>query len=254
MAYKVMLDAGHGGTDPGAVYQGRQEKDDALALAQAVGEILRRRGIDVEYTRTEDIYQTPFEKARIANESGADYFISFHRNASPRNNQYSGAEVLVYDKSGKKLEMAEDILEELGDAGFQKLGVKARPGLVVLRRTKMPAILIEAGFLNTDEDNQIFDERFQEIAQGIADGILDSLGDVGAETAPLYYRVQVGAYRQRQNADRELYRLQEADYPAFLVYEDGYYKVQVGAFQNIGNAIAMEQRLRRDGYMTLIVT
>ena len=58
MAYKIVLDAGHGGTDPGAVYNGRNEKDDNLALAQAVGKILEDNGVDVVYTRTEDIYQT----------------------------------------------------------------------------------------------------------------------------------------------------------------------------------------------------
>ena len=153
MAYKIVLDAGHGGGDPGAVYQGRQEKDDTLTLTMAVGEILERNGIDVVYTRTEDIYQTPFEKAKLANESGADYFISFHRNSSPRDNQYQGAEVLVYDRSGIKYEMAENILGALGKVGFREIGVKERPGLVVLRRTKMPALLVEAGFLNTDSDN-----------------------------------------------------------------------------------------------------
>ena len=76
MAYKIMIDAGHGGSDPGAVYDGRQEKDDSLRLALAVGDILSRNGVDVEYTRTEDIYQTPFEKAKIANKADADFFIS----------------------------------------------------------------------------------------------------------------------------------------------------------------------------------
>ena len=77
MAKKIILDAGHGGSDPGAVFKGRQEKDDNLRLTLAVGEELRNRGVDVEYTRTTDVYQTPFEKATIANESGADFFISF---------------------------------------------------------------------------------------------------------------------------------------------------------------------------------
>ena len=81
MAYSIMLDAGHGGTkDPGAVYKGRQEKDDNLKLTLAVGKILEENGVDVVYTRTTDIYQTPFEKAKAANEAGADFFISFHRN------------------------------------------------------------------------------------------------------------------------------------------------------------------------------
>ena len=85
--YKIMLDAGHGGSDPGAVYRERREKDDNLQLMMAVGKILEQNGIDVEYTRTTDVYQTPFEKAKIANESGADFFISFHRNSSPAANQ-----------------------------------------------------------------------------------------------------------------------------------------------------------------------
>lgn len=73
MAYKIMLDPGHGGTDPGAVYEGRQEKDDALRLATAVGEILRKNGYDVEFTRTSDVYDTPFEKATKANNAGAEF-------------------------------------------------------------------------------------------------------------------------------------------------------------------------------------
>ena len=75
----VILDAGHGGYDNGAQYSGRKEKDDNLRLALAVGEILARNGIPVMYTRQDDVYQSPSEKARIGNASGADYFISFHR-------------------------------------------------------------------------------------------------------------------------------------------------------------------------------
>lgn len=60
---KVVVDAGHGGSDPGAVYEGRQEKDDNLALALAVGSILAENGVDVVYTRTDDSYETPFQKA-----------------------------------------------------------------------------------------------------------------------------------------------------------------------------------------------
>ena len=95
MAYKVVVDAGHGGEDPGAVYEGRREKDDTLRLALAVGEILENSGINVIYTRTEDVYQTPFQKAQIANAENADFFISIHRNSSPEPNQYSGVESLV---------------------------------------------------------------------------------------------------------------------------------------------------------------
>ena len=165
MAYKIVLDAGHGGEDPGAVYKDRKEKDDNLKLTLAVGKILEENGVDVVYTRTTDIYQTPFEKAKAANEAGADFFISFHRNSSSKPEQYNGVEVLVYDKKGIKYQMAQNILGALGELGFRELGVKERPGLVVLRRTKMPALLIETGFINSEKDNQLFEKKIEEIAR-----------------------------------------------------------------------------------------
>ena len=179
MPVSIMLDAGHGGRDPGAVYNGRQEKDDVLKLVLAIGEILQNSGIDVEYTRTTDTYETPFQKATEANEAGVDFFISIHRNSSPLANQYMGVESLIYNLSGIKYEMAENINAQLETVGFKDLGVKARPNLVVLRRTKMPALLIEVGFINSDSDNTLFDKNFNDIAQAIADGILDTLEEKG---------------------------------------------------------------------------
>mgnify|MGYP000909843900 FL=1 len=253
MAYKIVLDAGHGGTDPGAIYKERKEKDDNLELTLAVGKILEDNGIDVVYTRTTDIYQTPFEKAKIANEAGADYFISFHRNSSPEENQYQGVEVLVYDKSGIKYDMAQNIVGALGELGFKELGVNARPGLVVLRKTRMPALLVETGFLNSDEDNKLYDEKQKEIAEAIATSILGTLNDETIEQ-PLYYRVQTGVFRRRENADRMLYQLTDQGFPAFILRENDLYKVQVGAYMQLGNAVNMEQRLRDRGYSTVIVT
>ena len=253
MAYKIVLDAGHGGTDPGAIYKERKEKDDNLELTLAVGKILEDNGIDVVYTRTTDIYQTPFEKAKIANEAGADYFISFHRNSSPEENQYQGVEVLVYDKSGIKYDMAQNIVGALGELGFKELGVNARPGLVVLRKTRMPALLVETGFLNSDEDNKLYDEKQKEIAEAIATSILGTLNDETIEQ-PLYYRVQTGVFRRRENADRMLYQLTDQGFPAFILRENDLYKVQVGAYMQLGNAVNMEQRLRDSGYSTVIVT
>lgn len=185
MPYSVMLDAGHGGRDPGAVYNGRQEKDDNLALVLAIGEILQNRGVDVEYTRTTDVYESPYQKAMEANAAGVDFFLSVHRNSYPTDNTVSGVESLVYDKSGLKLEVAENIDDQLEAIGFVNLGVKARPGLVVLRRTQMPAVLVEAGFINSDTDNELFDANFDAIALAIAEGLLDVLESKGL-IAPEY--------------------------------------------------------------------
>ncbi len=121
MAATIVIDAGHGGSDPGAVYNGRREKDDNLRLALAVGNLLEQRGYNVVYTRTEDVFDTPGEKARIANRSGADYFVSFHRNSSPYANTYSGVETLVYTDSGVRGELARSVNEQLENAGFNNL-------------------------------------------------------------------------------------------------------------------------------------
>lgn len=330
--YRIALDAGHGGSEPGAVYKDRREKDDTLDLTLAVGDILKKNGIDVYYTRTTDEYETPFKKATDANNSGADLFVSIHRNSSENPNQYSGVETLVYSDTGLKAEVARNINNQLEDAGFKNLGVDERKNLVVLKRTKMPAVLVEAGFINNDKDNYLFDEEFDSIAQAIADGILESIpsGRPGNTTsnksnrtdnnnnsnnnsnnnnssnsqmnnsgrtasAPIdstamvnsippdnevfsvpvsssnimpqcpcdnndydteneaLYRVQVGAYRNKDNADRMLNSLLMDGFPAFIIYEDGYYKVQVGAYRILLNAIKMEQRLRRFRYSTYIV-
>ena len=168
----IVLDAGHGGVNPGATYNGRQEKDDALALTLAVGNILEENGMDVYYTRTTDIYESPYQKSMEANAVGADYFVSIHRNSSPYPNQYTGIESLVYNRYGEAARLAENINIRLEEVGFENQGVNERPNLVVLNRTQMPAVLVEVGFINTDADNQLFDERFDEIAQAIADGIL----------------------------------------------------------------------------------
>ena len=90
MPYSIMLDAGHGGRDPGAVYNGRQEKDDTLKLTLAIGQILQNNGLDVEYTRTTDVYESPYEKAMEANKAGVNFFVSIHRNSYPTATQYRG--------------------------------------------------------------------------------------------------------------------------------------------------------------------
>lgn len=268
MAYKIAIDAGHGGSDPGAVYQERKEKDDVFKLANAVGDILSKNGVDVFYVRKTDEYETPFKKATDGNNAGANLFVSFHRNSSETPNQYTGVETLVFNDKGMKAELARDINSRLEKLGFRNLGVDERPNLVVLKRTKMPSILIEAGFINNDRDNKLFDEKFDEIAQAIADAILDvavpATTEVASEevepdlTTPVttevqkLYRVQVGAYRNKESADRLLNSLYAEGFPAFIIFDNGLYKVQVGAFEFLANAIKMEERLRNFRYNTFI--
>lgn len=110
-----------------------------------------------------------------ANASGADYFVSIHRNSSPYPNQYTGIESLVYNLYGEAAILADNINLQLERIGFLNQGVNERRNLVVLNRTRMPAVLVEVGFINTDADNVFFDENFDEIAGAIAEGILITL-------------------------------------------------------------------------------
>ena len=245
---RIVIDAGHGGRDYGAVYEGRREKDDNLRLAMLVGDILKQNGVDVVYTRTSDVYNTPLEKARMGNEAGADYFVSIHRNAFPTPNTVSGVETLVYNDSGVKAEMARNINSNLEQLGFVNLGVKERPDLAVLRRTQIPAPLVEAGFIDSNIDNELLDRNYDAVARAIADGILETI-----QPEVPYYKVQVGLFRNENNANRLLEQLVSEGFPAYINYADGYYKVLVGAFQDLAQARDQEQRLRDYGYETVVV-
>lgn len=125
----------------------------------------------------------------------------------------------------------------------------------------MPAVLVEAGFLNTAADNELFDERFGAIAEAIADGVLKTLGEDGLlqleqqegdTPAEKRYRVQTGAYRNWAYAENLLRRLQSQNFPAYILLEDGLYKVQVGAYRKLDNAVQMEKTLRDQGYSTFL--
>lgn len=171
----IVIDAGHGGNNPGASYQGRQEKDDALALSLAVGKILEENGVSVYYTRTEDVYESPVQKALEGNAVRADYFVSLHRNAGLYPGRFTGVESLVYSRYGRAGRLAEAINRKLEQVGFANLGVSERKNLAVLRRTEMPAVLVEVGFINTEEDNRLFDARFEDAARAVADAILETV-------------------------------------------------------------------------------
>ena len=290
---KVIIDAGHGGQEPGAVYEGRQEKEDALLLAFDVGNALERRGISVSYTRVSDVYDSPYEKAAMANASDADIFLSIHRNAMPVPGTASGVENMVYEDSGTAGALGRNIGEALAEAGWTDLGVKERPGLVVLRNTKIPAVLVEVGFINNEKDNEFLDANMAATADAIADGVLKTFRELdeaekagrpggepsrpaegtsrpggetsqpaeessqpASETNPSsdLYVVQTGVYRQRKNAEAELLELRELGCPAYLTAKNGLFYVQAGAFRNLDNAVRMEQSLRRLGYGTVILT
>lgn len=259
MAIKIMIDAGHGGYDNGASYQGRLEKDDALNLALAVGRILTSQGYDVEYTRTDDVYDSPVQKARKGNASGADFFVSIHRNSSPNANQYNGVETLIYDESGIKADMAANINKQLEEVGYRDAGVEVRPNLAVLRRTNMPAVLVEAGFINSDIDNQLFDTKFNETAQAIADGIDETIRLAGLTGNNNFTRMVNSFYGYEQtvpvfanNRNINSKSLSQMDDDILDKEEKEGYQILTGIFRSLVSAQYSMNQLAKDGYFTTI--
>ena len=253
----VIIDPGHGGSDPGAIYGNRREKDDTLALSYDIGNALEQRGIRVEYTRIGDVYNSPYEKAEIGNRSAADLFLSIHRNAMSVPGTGSGTMSLIFGRGGDAETFAKNINKELAKTGWKDLGISERPNLVVLRDTALPAVLVEVGFLDNENDNDFFDATMRQTADAIADGIVRTFAEQEKQTSdveePGFYMVQTGIYRVRTNAEREVERLKAQGFPAFMTFKDGFYYVRAGAFRNMENAVRQEQELRKLGYPTLLV-
>lgn len=253
----VILDAGHGGYDNGASFDGRLEKEDALNLVLAVGDRLQEKGIDVLYTRTEDVYQSPIQKARIANESGADYFVSIHRNSSPQPDTYSGVQTLVYADEGIPAVFAQNINRALEAVGYANLGTSVRPNLVVLRRTNMPAVLVEAGFINTAADNLLFDTRFDQTAQAIADGIeasIRQIEQVGVAVAVSSKETTTKAGTDRTVATEDTPPVADSGIDAADIAEgtsvtkaDSTYHVVTGVFSQHANAAGLARLMQKEG-------
>lgn len=177
---QVIIDPGHGGDDSGAVFNGRNEKDDNLKIALLVKEKLDDMGISAELTRKSDKFISLEKRCKIANSRKAKFFVSLHRN-SAENAQ--GVEIWIRDDSPEEdYLLAENILNSLDNAGIsQNRGVKAgyarKDGnnYYVNTHTDMPSCLVELGFINNENDNKLFDEKNEEYAQAVAEGIINSL-------------------------------------------------------------------------------
>ena len=221
---RICLDYGHGGSDPGAVYRGRKEKDDVLKLGKEVATELRRHGIVVDETRTSDTTVSLKSRSDFANSKGCDYFISFHRNAF-KPEQAKGIETYTYlYPSAKAKALADKIQTALVGVGFTNRGVKTA-NFHVLRETKAPAVLVEVGFIDNTKDNQLFDSKRSEIVIAVAKAILSQLGikytsstsPPKEQTSQTLYRVMAGSYAVRENAEKQVERLKKAGFDATIM-------------------------------------
>ena len=186
MAIKIYIDQGHNPVNPnaGAEGNGLREQDIVFRIGIILAELLRSNGnFDVKLSRPSQDTQIGSSNStslrlRVddANSWGADYFISLHTNASSIESA-NGSEALVFSGETPAYSLAEDILYWLNrETGLKNRGVKLRPGLYVLRKTTMPSVLVELGFITNPSDASLMNNSPNLFAEGIYNGILQYTG------------------------------------------------------------------------------
>ncbi len=174
--YKVFIDAGHGGTDPGALGYGYRESDLNLQVAKKVESKLKSKGIDVKMSRSSDIFYSLSERAEMANDYGADAFVSIHQNSAEAKSA-NGIETYYNRKKEEDRPLSNDIQKQvISQTGANNRGVK-NAEFTVLVKSKMISALVECGFITNElEVKKLSDSSYQDkLATGIANGIEEYL-------------------------------------------------------------------------------
>ena len=168
---KVFIDAGHGGTDPGAVGNRLKEKDIVLSIATKLGALLNGRGISIKYSRTNDTYLSLEERARLANAWGADLFVSIHANSAT--SSVRGTECYTHPTANTA---TKTLSGNVSRAIANKFGISNRghkeANFAVLRLSNMPSILVETAFISNSSDANLLNTRQADFSVTIANSIL----------------------------------------------------------------------------------
>ena len=226
---KIYIDPGHGGTDPGAAANGLQEKDLTLKIATRIRDILafEYEGLAVKLSRSKDSTVSLEAWTDEANSWGADYFLSVHINSGGG----EGFESFIYPNTDSRTQETQRIIH---DAILESLQVRDRGAKTnnfhVLRESHMPAVLTEILFIDSVKDSSLLknEEFLEKAARGHVNGLERAFKlkrvqtqpkvDKVAETAPEeLYRVQVGAFRERENAENLAKELNEKGFQTYIV-------------------------------------
>lgn len=186
VAIKIYIDQGHNPKSPnaGAEGNGLREQNITYRVGADLAALLRDNGaFAVRLSRPTPqtmlgTSNTTSLRARVedANAWGADYFISIHTNAS-ENATAGGTEAFAYAAPSAAFSLGTQILEDLSRAtGLRNRGMQVRSGLYVLRKTDMPAVLVELGFISNPEEAELMNRRPDLFAVGIYDGIVEYTG------------------------------------------------------------------------------
>jgi len=223
--YKIYIDAGHGGIDSGGTGFSRKEKNDALKMAQAIYKLLKTQSdFTPILSRNSDINKDLNKRISEANTQKCSYYLSIHRDAF-NNKTANGTSIYVYSQaSDKTIKFAKNIINNvLAVTDFYNRGLKfGAPNytnFAVNRDTNMPACLFEIGFITNENDNAIFDKKFEQIALAITVAICENFGiKYDDETEKNVYKVQSGdnlteIAKKYKTTVNELVKINKKKYP-----------------------------------------
>lgn len=200
---KLVIDLGHGGTDPGAIGPNKTyESDVVLGIGKELNELLKGYELEIKFTRLSNIYLSLSERAKIANDFKANYFLSIHIN-SAKDNTVRGVEVWQYSNKNEKLNnFSNGLCANISTIfNVRNRGLKLSQGLSVLKNTNMPAALIEIDFIsNTDAEKDLkINANIKAIAAAVKNNLI-KLFELEVATNDTLYKVCIGAYRDKNNA------------------------------------------------------
>ena len=220
---KVFISAGHGGSDPGAVANNTKEKDLNLSIALACRDELVRHGVSVKMSRTKDENDPLSDEIKECNAYAPDLAVSIHNNAGGGD----GAEVFYHYGGGKSKTLADNILAEIVKVGQNSRGAKVRKNsngkdyYGFIRETSAPSVIVECAFVDNAKDLAILatEGNRKEMGVAIAKGVLKTLGVPYEVEKRSLYRVQVGAYLVKANAEAMQKKIKAVGFDAFIVKE-----------------------------------
>ena len=216
---KYLLDYGHGGNDPGAIgIDNLKEKDIVREIGKRVKYHLERHNQTVIESRPNDETVSLRERSNKANNNNVDLCISIHCNAFS-DSSAQGVEIFYYQGSTRGQQLANSILKEITKAKLytKNRGLKTN-NLHITRETKMPSVLIELGFITNVNDKNLIINNKEKFAVAITKGILNYYGiTYETETNDKLYRVQIGAFKEKANAEKLSNELKQKGYNTIIV-------------------------------------
>ena len=209
--YNIIVDCGHGGKDSGAIGLDIREKDYTLIKGKKIKEKLKDYNCNILLTRSTDKFLSLEERCNFSNNNNGKIFISIHCNAHTNQNA-NGFE--SYSYNGNRLQ---DVLHEpiIKRVNIKDRGKKTN-NFYVLKNTKCSACLLELGFITNKQDSEILNENIYEFSYAISKAIIDHLSLKQIDNRDLY-RVCVGSYVNKENANNMVKQLEKDGYKPFIL-------------------------------------